>query len=62
MNSVDFAKKLLDKEICIAVTPGTWISETVNGVNPGTDYVRMALVPSLKDTKEAAERIEEHLK
>jgi LL-diaminopimelate aminotransferase len=62
MNSVDFAKRLLEKDICIAATPGAWISETVNGINPGNDYVRMALVPSLDQTKEAAKRIKEHLK
>jgi LL-diaminopimelate aminotransferase len=62
MNSVDFAKKLLQKEICVAATPGTWISETVNGINPGNNYVRLALVPSLDETKEAARRIKAHLK
>ena len=61
MNSVDFAKKLLQKEVAVAVTPGAWISTEFNGVNPGDKYVRCALVPSLEETKEAAGRIEKYL-
>ena len=62
VNSVDFAKKLLQKEIAIVVTPGAWISTTFNGSNPGNNYIRFALVPTLQETKEAARRIQEHLK
>jgi len=62
INSVDFAKKLLQKEIAIVVTPGTWISTMFNGLNPGNDYVRFALVPTIEETRRAAERIERHLK
>ena len=62
MNSVDFAKKLLQKEIAVVVTPGAWISASFNGLNPGNDYVRFALVPSLEETKKAAERIKRNLK
>ncbi len=58
MTSVDFAKKLLSPEIAIVTTPGAWISDkTANGLNPGEGYVRFALVPSIKDTREAAKRI-----
>ncbi len=58
MTSVDFAKKLLSPEIAIVTTPGAWISDkTANGLNPGEGYVRLALVPSIKNTKEAAKRI-----
>jgi LL-diaminopimelate aminotransferase len=52
----DLAKKLL--EIGIVVTPGAWIADTTeNGINPGKDYVRFALVPSLNDVEEAARRL-----
>ncbi len=62
MSSVDFAKKLLSPEIAIVTTPGAWISDkTQNGLNPGEGYVRFALVPSIKDTKEAAKRIKKLL-
>ena len=57
MKSIDFAKKLLEKDIAIVTTPGSWLSHEINNVNPGEGYVRFALVPSLKDCKVAAERI-----
>lgn len=55
--SVDFAKRLLQKEIAVVVTPGEWVSKTFEGINPGKEFVRFALVPSLEETKEAARRI-----
>lgn len=62
MTSVDFAKKLLSPEIAIVTTPGAWISDkTADGLNPGEGYVRFALVPSIKNTKEAAKRIKKIL-
>ena len=57
MTSVDFAKKLLDKDIAIVTTPGAWISDEVDSLNPGEGYVRFALVPTIHDCKIAAERI-----
>ena len=57
ISSVDFAKKLLQKDIAVVVTPGAWISTEFNGLNPGNSYVRFALVPTLEETKTAAERI-----
>lgn len=56
-SSVDFAKKLLEKDIAIVTTPGSWISKEVNNINPGEGYVRFALVPSIADCKEAANKI-----
>src|SRR3989338_419037 len=60
--SVDFAKRLLQKDIGIVVTPGAWISNGFNGLNPGDEYVRFALVPTLEETKEAAMKIKEYLR
>jgi LL-diaminopimelate aminotransferase len=57
MSSVDFAKKLLDPKIACVVTPGEWISEEADGVNPGKGYVRFALVPTVHECKEAADKI-----
>ncbi len=63
MTSVDFARKLLSPDIAIVTTPGAWISDkTESGLNPGEGYVRFALVPSIKDTREAARRIKKLLK
>ena len=62
MTSVDFARKLLSPDIAIVTTPGAWISDkTDSGLNPGEGYVRFALVPSIKDTREAARRIKKIL-
>lgn len=62
MTSVEFAQKLLSPEIAIVTTPGSWISDkTENGLNPGEGYVRFALVPSIKNTREAARRIKKLL-
>jgi LL-diaminopimelate aminotransferase len=55
--SVDFAKKLLQKDVAVVTTPGNWLSRVVDGVNPGEGYVRLALVPSLDKVEEAARRI-----
>lgn len=58
MNSLEFAKELLSKELAIVVTPGSWISDVdKDGFNPGDKYVRFALVPSISNVKIAAERI-----
>jgi len=58
INSVEFAKKLLDKDLAIVVTPGAWISDIdKDGYNPGENFVRFALVPPLSKVKEATERI-----
>jgi LL-diaminopimelate aminotransferase len=58
MTSVAFAKRLLDPEVALVTTPGAWISDPLaDGSNPGEGYVRFALVPSLEDTKRAAERL-----
>jgi LL-diaminopimelate aminotransferase len=58
MSSVQFATLLLDEKLAIVTTPGSWIAEpTASGENPGEGYVRFALVPSLEDTRLAAERI-----
>jgi LL-diaminopimelate aminotransferase len=62
MNGVDFAKKLLMKEIAIVCTPGAWISKEANGINPGYKFVRFALVPTIEDTMKAADRLIEHYK
>jgi LL-diaminopimelate aminotransferase len=58
MTSAEFAKRLLDPEVALVTTPGAWIGDPLpDGTNPGEGYVRFALVPSLEDTKRAAERL-----
>lgn len=58
MSGVEFAQRLLDPKIAVVCTPGEWLSDPVaDGTNPGAGHVRFALVPSLADTKTAADRI-----
>ena len=58
MTSVEFATSLLAPEVAIVTTPGAWLSdETNDGLNPGEGFVRFALVPSIEQTREAAEKI-----
>jgi len=55
--SVEFAKRLLDPEVAIVVTPGTWLSSREDGADPGEGYVRLALVPTPEECEEAARRL-----
>ena len=55
--SVEFSKKMLAEDVALVATPGSFLSEEVDGVNPGEGFVRFALVPSIERTKEAARRI-----
>jgi len=51
-----FAQKLFEAQK-VTVLPGSYLAREANGVNPGEDYVRMALVAPLAECIEAAERI-----
>jgi len=56
--SVEFAGRLLDRDLAVVTTPGAWLSTaTEKGGNPGEGFVRFALVPSVEATQEAAGRI-----
>jgi LL-diaminopimelate aminotransferase len=55
MDSIEFANVLV--ELGIVVTPGKLISNDVNGQNPGKDFVRFALVPTIEEVSEAVRRI-----
>ncbi len=58
MDCEQFAQKLLSPEIAIVGTPGAWLGEKPLACeHPGRNYVRFALVPSVKRCKEAADRI-----
>ena len=55
-----FTRGLLEQQN-VTVLPGSFLSRTHAGVNPGADHVRMALVAPLEDCVEAAERIGAYL-
>ncbi|UZE95093.1 succinyldiaminopimelate transaminase [Alkalimarinus alittae] len=56
-----FAQKLF-QEKHVTVLPGRYLSRTVNGINPGENRVRLALVAPLEECIEAAERIRDFVK
>jgi len=54
----DFARRLYAGQN-VTVLPGSFLARESNGVNPGTNYVRMALVAEIGECLEAAHRIVE---
>lgn len=51
-----FARKLFAQQN-VTVLPGSYLSREVDGINPGANHVRMALVAPLDECIEAADRI-----
>lgn len=56
ISDTDFAQRLFAQQN-ITVLPGRYIGREVDGFNPGENRVRMALVASLDECVEAAQRI-----
>jgi N-succinyldiaminopimelate aminotransferase len=56
-----FAQKLFEAKK-ITVLPGSYLAREVNGVNPGEDYVRLALVAPVAECIDAAQRIKAFIK
>ena len=52
----EFVRRLFAEE-AVTLLPGSFLSRTVDGYNPGADRVRLALVPPLDECIEAAWRI-----
>lgn len=49
----------LHRDYNVTVLPGSFLAREARGLNPGENYVRIALVASLEETLEAARRIAE---
>ena len=47
----------LYRDYNVTVLPGSYLARSVQGINPGKDFVRIALVASTEETVEAAKRI-----
>ncbi|UTW08768.1 succinyldiaminopimelate transaminase [Pseudomonas benzenivorans] len=56
-----FTRELFAREQ-VTVVPGSYLSRSVDGCNPGANRVRMALVAPLAECVEAAERIRDFVK
>lgn len=52
----EFALRLY-REKHVTVLPGSYLAREAHGINPGQDFVRLALVASLQECMEAVERI-----
>jgi len=57
----EFARRLYD-EYNVSVLPGSFLARVAHGVNPGENYVRIALVASTAECIEAATRIRDFYK
>ncbi len=56
LNDTEFAKQLL-AQYNVTVLPGSYLARESQGVNPGEQFIRMALVASRDECQEAAQRI-----
>ena len=56
----DFAQKLFAEQN-ITVLPGSYLSRESDGINPGSQHVRMALVASYEECIEAAKRMRQFM-
>jgi N-succinyldiaminopimelate aminotransferase len=56
ISDTEFAQQLFAKQN-ITVLPGSYLSRTADGINPGENHVRIALVAPLAECIEAAMRI-----
>jgi len=56
INEEEFAQRLFAEQQ-VTVLPGSYLSRTVDGVNPGANRIRMALVAEVEECIEAAKRI-----
>ena len=51
--------QLLHRDYNVSVLPGSFLAREAHGINPGTNFIRLALVANLDETLEAARRIVE---
>ncbi len=56
ISDTDFAQRLFAQQN-VTVLPGSYLSRPANGINPGENHVRIALVASVAECTEAALRI-----
>lgn len=60
INDETFARELFARQH-VTVLPGRYLSRTVEGINPGAGHVRMALVATLDECVEAAQRLKQFI-
>jgi N-succinyldiaminopimelate aminotransferase len=52
----EFAKRLFE-QYNVTVVPGSYLAREAHGVNPGRDFIRVALVAPVEECVEAAQRL-----
>jgi N-succinyldiaminopimelate aminotransferase len=60
ISDTDFSRRLFSLKN-VTVLPGSFLSRTANDINPGTNRLRIALVPDKDECIEAANRIREFI-
>lgn len=60
VNDTEFARGLFQQQN-VTVLPGSYLSRQADGINPGENRIRMALVASLDECIEAATRIKHYV-
>ena len=60
ISDTEFAVKLY-RDLNITVLPGSYLAREAHGLNPGENFIRMALVASFDECLEAANRIKNYL-
>jgi N-succinyldiaminopimelate aminotransferase len=55
-DDTEFARELL-RQYNVSVLPGSYLARTANGINPGSNFVRIALVVDPAECLEGAQRI-----
>ena len=56
ISDTEFAREILRQQN-VHVLPGSYLGRSVNGINPGTGFIRIALVAGVDECLEAAQRI-----
>ena len=59
-NALEFTKKLY-RDYNVKVLPGEFLSREDNGINPGKDFIRIALVENPQKTQEVLQRLKKAL-
>ncbi len=59
-SDTDFAQQLFTRQN-VTVLPGSYLSREVDGINPGSNHVRMALVAPFEECIDAASRIKQFI-
>ena len=61
LSDSEFTRRLYH-QYNVSVLPGSYLAREANGINPGSNYIRIALVAGMEECVEAAQRIADFCK